>query len=189
MNPQNGSSYQLDIYTDVACYRGHFNEAYSRRMSDILNDRSHSFLVLENAQLILWDDGTPQGGESVGTITVVKRNTIAVVVGNLAQIGRNGSQAYHVDKTPSRVTFYTPSLEVVGDIHMPKGAELLNILDSTHMDFLPLTCTAIRWLDCRAPLPISAGLMFLNRNLISGIRPLVEAASNSVLIEAANILD
>jgi len=176
MSSSEPHSYQLDVYVGPTCWRGIFAEANARRISDILNDRSHPFITLHDAIQITWDDSSPQESARLGTITVVKRNAIAIVVGNAAQVSNLGSGVLRVNKTPRRVALSAPPIEAIGNIHLSKGAELLNLLGSDHLDFFALTSMSLRWLDGRAPLPNSAGLIFINRGMIACIQEIpVEA--------------
>jgi hypothetical protein len=171
MSPVESHSYQLDIYASTACWRGIFKETRGRRISEVLNDRAHPFMELEQAFKITWDDGSTQESEALGTVAAVKRNIIAIVVENPAQVPQ-GSSILRIIKTPQRVVLSAPPVEVIGNIHLAKGAELFNVLEGTHLDFLPLTCASVRWLDGRAPLPNSAGLIFIKRETIVCIKKL-----------------
>lgn len=177
-------NYQLEIYVGVTCWRGIFAETSARRISDILNDRSHPFITLYRACRITWDDGSPQESAPLGTITLVKRNATAVVVGDATQVPSMGSGVSRINKTSQRVVLSAPPIEVIGNIHLSKGAELLNMLEAAHLDFLPLTSMSLRWLDGRAPLPKSAGLIFINRGLISCIQELSVEAPLPEMLEA-----
>lgn len=180
-------SYPLDIYVGGTCWRGTFTEARARRVSDILNDRSHPFIALEHACQITWDDGSPQEGTPLGTITIVKRSAMAIVVGNAAQAPSMDSGVMRVNKTPRRVVLSAPPIEIVGNIHLSKGAELLNLLGGDHLDFFALTSMSLRWLDGRAPLPHSAGLIFINRGLIACIQELPKADTPQIEILDASM--
>lgn len=172
-------SYEMDIYASGACWRGELSEANSRRISDILNNRGSASLVIERSRLITWDDGIYQDCGEQGTQAVFKRNILAVVMVNAAKPTTFTNSADRIKKISRRIAIYAPPISVTGKFHLPPGAELIAGIEASQQDFLPLTSASLQWLDKRAPLPNSTGLIFVNRALIVCVQELATDPSDA----------
>ena len=177
--PSDLFNYQLDIYSGTACWRGEFQLPSARRVQDILNDVNRPTITLENSKLIIWDNGSLQEYGAQGKITVFKQNATALLVLNATQVSTAGREVDRVKKIVHRVAVYVPPMVIVGKFHLPEHGDLVKGIESGYQHFLPLTSAAVQWLDGREPIPGSAGLAFVHRQLVASVRELPETEAGA----------
>lgn len=162
-------SYQLEIYTGVTCWRGEVNYASARRLTDLLNDTGHSYVELERASLITWEDPSPRAKDTFGSIAVSKKKAIVVVCHGCPDAAPANTPE-RVAKVAQRVAVYAPPIMIVGNLHTVAGANVLNALDCSRQNFLPLTSAGVMRMDGKAALPAPRGLALINREAITAIQ-------------------
>ncbi len=170
-------SYALEIYTGVTCWRGEVNYASARRLTDLLNDTGHGYVELERASLITWEDHSPRAKETFGSIAVSKKNAI-VVVCHGCPVDAPANTPERVAKVTQRVAVYAPPIMIVGNLHTVAGASVLNALDYSRQNFLPLTSAGVMRMDGKAALATPRGLALINRDAITAIQPVPTQAED-----------
>src|SRR3989304_8719454 len=110
-------SYQLEIYSGVTCWRGEVNDHNARRLTDMLNENGHGYIELERTSLITWDGHLPRVVDTLGTVSVSKRNAIAVVCHDCPSTTDSNVAPERVSKVARRVALYSPPISIIGNLH------------------------------------------------------------------------
>lgn len=162
----------VEVYTDTLKIIGALDIYPARRVSDVLNQREHSFLFLEEASFVVLGKPETSGTTKVGSIVVNKDEIIFVsVLQEDEVVGTPVWRAFHrIKKRPCQVVIGTASFLIRGCIHLGKGVCLREALPIINQRFIAVTDAHIVPLVAKAK-PIQKQLVIVNKDKISVFQP------------------
>jgi hypothetical protein len=158
---------RLMLVTEASIIRG-TSLTWRRRLTDVLNDGDHAFVLLEDVEMR--DVGDPHGVIRAAHAQVnLEAVLFAVADGPVAP-----SPEFHVRKAPERAYISLPPYVVIGRVHLHSGEGLRDGLDMLIGRFIPVT-DAVYW---SVPLGVSrtsAAMVAVNHGLAQILLPFEEA--------------
>ncbi len=172
----------LQIYTVSASWHGELTLPAVRRVSDLLNDNGHSFVVLDRVARASYDRGDAEG-MLLETVAINKRTIIAVVSD---QTPLRIEAADRIPKTLHRVVIHAPPFGLMGNLHLPRSSQLFEVINSARHDFIPLTSAMMWWLDYSSMLSTTSEFIAVNRQWITALCPATESpVASAALLQPA----
>lgn len=157
----------LTLYTDAFVIRGAI-ETRHRRVTDILNQAEHRFLVLSDATMIEFGPA----GETIRAdfVQVNLASTLFAVADTVVE----AVPELRTPKSPQQALISIPPFKVVGQIHLLPAGGLREALDELTGQFLPVT-DASYWSDVLGEVRTSAALVAVNHARAQILAPHREA--------------
>ena len=129
----------LTLVTDSHIVRGTFHSR-KRRITDILNQAEHDFLVVRDASVEELGEG---GVAARAAYAQVNLNSLLFAV---AENSLDAQPEMRLAKSPQDAMIILPPFKLTGQIHILQGQELFQALNEMTGRFLPLT-DATYWSD------------------------------------------
>lgn len=153
----------LTLYTDAYVIRGRMSTR-QRRVTDILNDAEHNFLVLTD---VVMDEF---GSHSVaGRAEYVQVNLDAVLFA-VADTTVETVPELRTPKVPEQAMISVPPFRVVGRIHLLPERNLRDALEELTGRFVPVT-DALFWSDSLGEARTSAPMVAINHSRAQILAP------------------
>ena len=146
----------LTLVTDSHIVRGTFSSRLNR-LTDILNQAEHDFIVVRNAALVELGEG---GVAARAKFAQVNLNTLLFAV---ADTSVEPKPEMRLPKSPEDALIVLPPFKLLGRIHIIQGSELYAALSEMTGRFIPLT-QASYWSDTAGVAPTEAPMVAFNHS-------------------------
>jgi hypothetical protein len=145
----------LTLFTDAYVIRGHV-QTRQRRVSDILNQAEHEFIVL--VDVVLDEYGT-RGGAVRSDYAQINLGSVLFAVAEASDGG--AVPEMHTPKIPEQALVSIPPFKIIGRIHLTPERELHDALAELTGRFVPVT-DAVYWSDTVSEARTSAAMIAFN---------------------------
>ncbi len=146
---------RLTLVTEASVIRG-TAVTWRRRMTDLLNEGDHPFILLEDVEM---EDIAGSGPTVRASHAQVNLDAVLFV---LSPHPTHPSPDFHVHKSPERAYVSLPPYVIVGQVHLHMGEGLRDGLDMLVGRFIPVT-DAVYWSDAHRVARTSVEMLALNR--------------------------
>lgn len=154
---------QLTVYTDAYVIRGTVTTR-QRRVTDVLNNADHEFLVLTDVVL---DEHGGRGGAERADFAQVN---LASVLFAISDAPVEAFPEMRTPKIPEEALISIPPFKIVGRIHLTPETTLRDALLELTNRFVPVT-DATYWSDIVAEARTTAQLVAFNRSRAQILAP------------------
>lgn len=145
----------LTLFTDAYVIRGHV-QTRQRRVSDILNQAEHDFIVL--VDVVLDEYGTRAGAVRSDYAQI----NLGSVLFAVAEASDTGSvPEMHTPKIPEEALISIPPFKIIGRIHLTPERDLRDALAELTGRFVPVT-DAVYWSDIVSEARSTAPMVAIN---------------------------
>lgn len=154
----------LTLFTDAYVIRGYV-QTRQRRVSDILNQAEHDFIVL--VDVVLDEYGTRSGAVRSDYAQI----NLGSVLFAVAEASDPGSvPEMHTPKIPEEALISIPPFKIIGRIHLTPERELRDALAELTGRFVPVT-DAVYWSDIVSEARSSAAMVAINHSRCQILAP------------------
>jgi hypothetical protein len=154
----------LTLYTDAYVIRGHV-QSRQRRVSDILNQAEHNFIVL--VDVVLDEYGT-RGGAVRSDYAQINLGSVLFAVAEASDGGPVPEM--HTPKIPEEALISIPPFKIIGRIHLTPERDLRDALAELTGRFVPVT-DAVYWSDIVSESRTSAAMIAINHSRAQILAP------------------
>jgi hypothetical protein len=154
----------LTLFTDAYVIRGHV-QTRQRRVSDILNQAEHEFIVL--VDVVLDEYGT-RGGAVRSDYAQINLGSVLFAVAEASDGG--AVPEMHTPKIPEQALVSIPPFKIIGRIHLTPERELRDALAELTGRFVPVT-DAVYWSDTVSEARTSAPMIAFNHSRAQILAP------------------
>lgn len=154
----------LTLFTDAYVIRGHV-QTRQRRVSDILNQAEHEFIVL--VDVVLDEYGT-RGGAVRSDYAQINLGSVLFAVAEASDGGPVPEM--HTPKIPEQALVSIPPFKIIGRIHLTPERELHDALAELTGRFVPVT-DAVYWSDTVSEARTSAAMIAFNHSRAQILAP------------------
>ncbi|MGH2512618.1 MAG: DUF6812 domain-containing protein [Candidatus Limnocylindrales bacterium] len=127
-----GGSLDLTLYTDSFIIRGTISTRY-RRVTDVLNDPEHHFIVLSEATV------DEYGSRELATRSQYAQVNLATVLFAVSSVPVDSLPELRTIKVPEAALISIPPFRISGRIHLLPDRSLVQALGELEARFLPVT--------------------------------------------------
>jgi hypothetical protein len=145
----------LTLFTDAYVIRGHV-QTRQRRVSDILNQAEHNFVVLVDVVL---DEYGSHGSTVRSDYAQINLGSVLFAVGEASDVG--AIPEMHTPKIPEQALISIPPFKIIGRIHLTPERELRDALAELTGRFVPVTDAAY-WSDVVGEARTTAPMIAIN---------------------------
>jgi hypothetical protein len=171
----------LTLYTDAYVVRGVL-QTRQRRVTDMLNEAEHDFLVLTEAVL------DEYGSRAVAAKSEYVQINLAAVLFAVADTAVESVPELRTPKVSEQAMISIPPFRIVGRIHLLPERSLREALAELTGRFVPVT-DAIYWSDTAGEARTSAALVAFNHNRAQILAPHREVDPWEGLNRSAGVAD
>jgi hypothetical protein len=154
----------LTLFTDAYVIRGHV-QTRQRRVSDILNQAEHDFLVLVDVVL---DEYGARSGAVRSDYAQINLGSVLFAVGEASEAGPLPEM--HTPKIPEIALISIPPFKIIGRIHLTPERDLRDALAELTGRFVPVT-EAAYWSDIVSESRTSAAMIAINHSRAQILAP------------------
>jgi hypothetical protein len=154
----------LTLFTDAYVIRGSVTSR-QRRVSDILNQAEHSFLVL--VDVVLDEYGT-RGGAVRADYAQINLGSVLFAVGDASE--GEPLPEMHTPKIAEQALVSIPPFKIIGRIHLTPDRDLRDALAELTGRFVPVT-DAIYWSDTVGEARTAAPMIAINHSRAQILAP------------------
>jgi hypothetical protein len=154
----------LTLFTDAYVIRGHV-QTRQRRVSDILNQAEHEFIVLVDVVL---DEYGAHGGTARSDYAQINLGSVLFAVADASEGGPVPEM--HTPKIPEEALVSIPPFKIIGRIHLTPERELHDALAELTGRFVPVT-DAVYWSDTVSEARTTAPMIAFNHSRAQILAP------------------
>jgi hypothetical protein len=154
----------LTLFTDAYVIRGHV-QTRQRRVSDILNQAEHEFIVLVDVVL---DEYGAHGGTNRADYAQINLGSVLFAVADASDGG--AVPEMHTPKIPEEALVSIPPFKIIGRIHLTPERELHDALAELTGRFVPVT-DAVYWSDTVSEARTTAPMIAFNHSRAQILAP------------------
>jgi hypothetical protein len=154
----------LTLFTDAYVIRGHV-QTRQRRVSDILNQAEHDFIVLVDVVL---DEYGAHGGTNRSDYAQINLGSVLFAVAEASEAG--AVPEMHTPKIAEEALVSIPPFKIIGRIHLTPERELHDALAELTGRFVPVT-DAVYWSDTVSEARTTAAMIAFNHSRAQILAP------------------
>jgi hypothetical protein len=158
----------LTLFTDAYVIRGHV-QTRQRRVSDILNQAEHDFIVLVD---VVMDEYGARSGAVRSDYAQINLGSVLFAVAEASDGGAVAGSVpeLHTPKIPEQALVSIPPFKIIGRIHLTPERELRDALAELTGRFIPLT-DAVYWSDIVSEARTTAAMVAINHSRAQILAP------------------